>query len=89
MDTTVYNEPWKAEIYSLIEQARAQGLWLWCRYQDLWFSPGELADAHRNGRFMWSAENWRLRHPSEQLAAANRKVQEALAARDAIAAHIP
>lgn len=86
MDTAIYNEPWKLKLHEMINQARAQSMWLWCRYQDLWFSPDELESAHRSGRFMWGAVNWTLRHPSERLEAAELRLKEAQAERDRIAA---
>jgi hypothetical protein len=37
----------------LISQARVQGKWLHCAYQNLWFSPDELEAENREGRFRW------------------------------------
>jgi len=85
----VYDADWKLELKTLIEQARVERKWLFCSYQGLWFSPDQLEQAHREGRFMWGAVNWQLRDPSEQLAAAERKVREATAERDRIAAGMP
>ena len=60
----------------LIQQARDEGKWLWCHYQDLWFSPDELAKHNAAGRFAWGPVNWKLRDPHERL-------REAEARRDA------
>ncbi len=51
----------------LIAQARAEGKWLHCSYQDLWFSPDELEAANRDGRFRWGAVNWTVRDPGEMV----------------------
>lgn len=59
----------------LIAQARAEGKWLWCHYQDLWFHPDALEKQQANGRFRWGPVNWKLRDPKERL-------QEAQARRD-------
>lgn len=61
----------------LIAEARAKRLWLWCHYQDLWFSPAELEAQNNNGKFLWSAENWRLRDPNECLQAALQRLAAA------------
>lgn len=65
-----------AELAELIGNAKAEGKWLWCNYQDLWFSPDELAAQNANGKFLWGAVNWRLRDPAE-------RVREAEERRDA------
>lgn len=61
----------------LIEEARANGKWLHCAYQDLWFSPDELDAANRNGKFRWGPANWSLRDPQEMVAAADRRATNA------------
>lgn len=58
----------------LIDQAEREGKWLWCRYQDMWFSPAELRAETTNGRFRWGAVNWRLRDPQEHLDAARQNI---------------
>ncbi len=52
----------------LITEAERQDLWLHCHYQDLWFSPSDLREANRDGRFRWGAMNFELRDPIEKLA---------------------
>lgn len=51
----------------LFERAEREGLWFNCSYQDLWFSPTELKKLHKDGRFIWGAQNWTLRNPQERL----------------------
>lgn len=68
----------------LFEEARRDGKWFWCRYQDLWFSPDELADRHANGKFIWGAVNWVLRDPQEQVDEADRRAAAAQAEADRI-----
>lgn len=62
----------------LFKQAKAEGLWFHCSYQDLWFSPEELEEYHREGRFLWGAVNWTLRDPRERLEALRRRSRAAL-----------
>jgi hypothetical protein len=52
----------------LIDQAEADGLWLHCAYQDLWFSPQELRDLNAKDQFLWGSVNWTPRPPSVHLA---------------------
>ncbi len=51
----------------LIQQARDEGKYLYCSYQNLWFSPDELEQSNKEGRFRWGAVNWVLRSPDERL----------------------
>ena len=53
----------KPALTSLIKEARLKGLWLYAYYQDLWFSPDELEQANKEGRF-WS-ESFIIRDPRE------------------------
>jgi len=66
-----------SEMEALIRQAESEGKWLWCSYQDLWFSPQELRKAQAEGRFQWGPVNWKLRFPAEKLEAIASK-EEAL-----------
>lgn len=61
----------------LINHARTQGLWLWCFYQDLWFSPDELEVENDKGKFLWGAVNWRLRDPKERIQQLEQKIEQA------------
>jgi hypothetical protein len=60
----------ETDLQDLIKEARASGKWLWCHYQDLWFSPDQLAEQNRNGKFLWARVNWKLRDPAERVAEA-------------------
>ena len=51
----------------LIESARGRGMWLWCSYQDLWFSPDELEAKNNQGKFLWGPINWVIRDPQEHI----------------------
>jgi hypothetical protein len=51
----------------LFNQAERECLWFYSRYQDMWFSPNELREAHSKGRFIWGAPNWELRDPQEKI----------------------
>jgi hypothetical protein len=53
---------------SLFEEADKKGLWFFSNYQSIWFSPKELREQHKQGRFQWGAANWQLRDPYEQFA---------------------
>lgn len=73
---------------ALIEQARAEGKWLWCNYQDLWFSPDQLTEQNNNGSFRWGVVNWKLRDPQERLAEARERAARAQAEADRIAGQL-
>lgn len=68
-----------AMLRPLIEQARAEGKWLWCHYQDLWFSPDDLAAQNAKGSFCWGPVNWELRDPQERVSEAKRRADAAAA----------
>jgi hypothetical protein len=51
----------------MFEEARQKGLWFFSPYQQLWFSPDELQENQKNGRFCWGAVNWELRDPKERV----------------------
>ena len=58
-----------AELQPLFKEAEEKGLWFYCNYQNLWFSPEELRELHNNGKFIWGLPNWMLRNPNEKLTA--------------------
>ena len=66
------------EMEGLFKRAKEEGLWFWCHYQDLWFSPDELRKAQADGRFRWGAVNWKLRDPREQVKKLERQAAEKL-----------
>lgn len=59
------NTPRPAEMTAMFEEARAKGLWFFCHYQWLWWTPDELEDQQRRGNFRWGPKNFKLRHPVE------------------------
>lgn len=65
------------EMNTLIDKAEAEGKWLHCSYQDLWFSPDELRTAQAQGRFRWGVVNWTLRNPQEYVDQASIKLAAA------------
>lgn len=59
----------------LFQKAEREGLWFFCSYQQLWFSPSELRKAQSEGRFRWGAENWKLRDPQEAVDNLDRNIR--------------
>ncbi len=55
------------DLAPLFQKAKAESLWFCCRYQQLWFSPEELAAKQAEGKFLWGPVHWELRSPSEHL----------------------
>lgn len=72
----------------LFHEARAKRLWFHTSYQDLWFSPDDLARANATGRFRWGPSSWTLRDPAERLLELDRKIAEAQKERDQFAARL-
>lgn len=73
---------------ALIDQAEAEKKWLWSRYQDLWFSPAQLREQNRNGKFRWGAVNFKLRDPQERVEEANKRASLATVEAARIAAEV-
>jgi hypothetical protein len=61
----------------LFTKAEREGLWFFCTYHDLWFSPAELRAAHKQGKFLWGPVNWHLRPPSELIKRAEEELESA------------
>ncbi len=74
------------ELATHIDKAEAEGKWLWCHYQDIWFSPAQLREQIKNGKFRWGVVNWKLRDPQERVAEARKRADQANAEADRIAA---
>ncbi len=72
----------------MFEEAKARNLWFYTSYQQIWFSPDELAAENKRGKFMWGAVNWELRDPIDGLKALDKKIAEAQAERDRFAARL-
>ncbi len=71
------SDSWKQDLADLIVRARREGKWLWCHYQNLWFSPDQLAAENAKGSFVWGVCNWELRDPIERLREAESNVTRA------------
>ncbi len=63
----------------LFIEAEIKGLWFHCGYQDLWFSPKQLAAEQEAGRFRWGPVNWMLRDPRERVAILRKQAATELA----------
>lgn len=74
---TTQSEAIRMMLRPLIESARSRGMWLWCSYQDLWFSPDELEAKNSQGRFLWGPINWILRDPREHIQQLEHKIERA------------
>lgn len=77
-----------AELEAHIAKAEAEGKWLWCHYQDIWFSPAQLRAHIKNGQFRWGAVNWKLRDPQEYIEAANKRASLSKAEAARVAANV-
>jgi len=62
----------------LIQLARERGVWIWCGYQGLWFSPDDLEKANAEGKFLWGGVNWKLRDPREHQAELDHIAKDAI-----------
>ena len=59
----------------LAKKAEERGLWIWCRYQDLWFSPTELREHWKADRFRWGPSNWELKNPDLHIVELQQKIR--------------
>lgn len=59
----------------LFEKAEKEKLWFYCNYQDLWFSPKELKDMQKAGRFIWGEVNWTLQNPMERVTEMEKRIK--------------
>lgn len=66
-------------VEDLIDVAEAQKLWIYCTYQDLWWTPAELRRDRAEGRFHWELTNFQQRDPQEVLASCMKDVADAQA----------
>lgn len=48
-------------------QAIEEKKWFYSPYQGVWFHPKELLTLWNEGKFLWGAINWKLRHPQERI----------------------
>ena len=63
------------EMKKMFDKARAEGLWFFTSYQQLWFSPDDLEKEQKNGHFRWGPTNWQLRSPDERIAQLEQNVR--------------
>jgi hypothetical protein len=66
LDKAMSNERSKIlkDLEPMFREAREKGLLFRSRYQELLFTPDQLEEQQRNGRFVWGPVNWKLEHPS-------------------------
>lgn len=64
-----------ADLQPLFKEAEEKGLWFYGAYHDIWFTPDELRKKHAEGKFLWGAVNWKLRHPSERKTEIDRQIE--------------
>jgi len=67
----------------MFKEAEEKGLWFYCFYQAMWFSPTELREEQANGKFRWGAVNWKLRNPQDELKSLDKKIDDEIKRRDA------
>ena len=66
MSTEVSKEvPYSLKV--MFDEAEKKGLWFFCGYYQLWFSPSELREEQNNGQYHLGADCWKLRDPKERL----------------------
>lgn len=51
---------WKNDLKLLIDKAEQNDMVLYQRYTGLYFTPDELRQANKAGRFRWGVINWEL-----------------------------
>ena len=55
------NEPYvSASLAAMIAEAKQKNCMMHCYYQDMWFTPDELAASNAAGRFRWGPVNWEM-----------------------------
>ncbi|MFB3133792.1 MAG: hypothetical protein ACE10K_14840 [Rhodothermales bacterium] len=55
------------EMVEMFEEADAHSVWFHAVYQNIWFTPDELAAHQRAGTFRWGIANFKLRDPRSRL----------------------
>ena len=66
----------RAALETMCQEASLSGKWMFCPYQQLWFSPAELRAENAKGRFIWGPVNWILRSPLERLEEIIRQIEQ-------------
>ncbi len=63
----------------LFAEAKEKGLWfqgMVFGHDEIKFSLKELREQHEKGKYIWSAENWKLINPRDILASLNKKIDQ-------------
>ena len=62
-----WSEESRKALDDLFVRAKAEKLWFFYGGLNgpLWFSPAELEQQQKKGKFLWGAPNWRLHDPQE------------------------
>ncbi len=64
----------------LFAEAKEKGLWfqgMVFGHDEIKFSPKELRKYHEKGKYIWSAENWKLINPKDILASLSEDIYQA------------
>lgn len=74
----------------LFKRARKEHLWFFLGglTGPIWFSPDELEAQQKEGKFIWGADNWRLRNPQERVQELTREIEALDRQRDALCIRI-
>lgn len=65
------------ELRKMIVIAELNKQFIYCFYQDLWWSPEEFGRALDQGKFRWGRENFQLRDPKQHSAELVRAIDDA------------
>ena len=71
MDTVI------AELRKMIVIAKLNGQFIYCHYQNLWWSPEEFGKELDQNKFRWGRENFQLRDPKQHTVDLDRAIDEA------------
>jgi hypothetical protein len=53
----------RAEFIDMIDRAKKENLFIYCSYQQIWFSPWELEEHHANRKFLWNTRMFQCIDP--------------------------
>ena len=65
-----------SRLLEISQKARVEGLWLYC--QGEWYTPDEIEELWRSGRYRWGGANWHLRSPDDRRAEIEARLNAAL-----------
>ena len=66
-----------AELRKMIVDAKSKGMFIYCHYQNLWWSPEEFGKELDKNKFRWGRENFQLRDPKQHSAELVRAIDDA------------